>query len=130
MGTSLGSRLEEIAAILEAAPELPLGACLDTAHMFEAGYDIRSEAGLERTLEIIERTVGLRRVFVLHVNDSKTPLGSRVDRHAHIGKGKNGIEAFPRNLNHPLLASSRAYGTPGRAFFYETHTDVLYTHKR
>ena len=124
MGTSLGSRLEEIAAILEAAPELPLGACLDTAHMFEAGYDIRSEAGLERTLEIIERTVGLRRVFVLHVNDSKTPLGSRVDRHAHIGKGKIGLEAFRRILNHPLLASSGSYGLEGRAFILETPIDA------
>lgn len=124
MGTSLGSRFEEVAAILEAAPELPLGACLDTAHMFEAGYDIRSEAGLERTLEIIERTMGLRRVFVLHVNDSKTPLGSRVDRHAHIGKGRIGLEAFRRILNHPLLASSGSYGLEGRAFILETPIDA------
>jgi len=124
MGTALGSRFEELAAILEAAPELPLGLCLDTAHMFHAGYDIRSEAGLERTVEMIERTVGLQRVFVLHVNDSKTPLGSRVDRHEHIGKGKIGLEAFRRILNHPMLAPDGAHGLPGRAFILETPIDA------
>jgi deoxyribonuclease-4 len=120
MGSAVGARLEELGAILEAAADLPLGVCLDTAHTLEAGYDIRSAEGLERTLQVIERTVGLRRVFVVHVNDSKTPLGSRVDRHEHIGRGKIGLEAFGRILNHPLLSAGGAHGLEGRAFILET----------
>jgi deoxyribonuclease-4 len=114
-GSSIGSRFDELQAILDACPGLPLGVCVDTAHLFEAGYDLRIEDGLNRALQAIERTVGLERVFVLHVNDSKTPLGSRVDRHEHIGKGKIGLEGFRRILNHPLLA--------GRAFILETPID-------
>ena len=71
--------------------------------------------GLEGTLQVIDRTVGLDRMAVVHVNDSKTHLGSRVDRHEHIGKGKIGLEAFRAILNHPLLA--------GRAFILETPID-------
>ena len=71
--------------------------------------------GLEKTLQAMDRTVGLDRVAVVHVNDSKTHVGSRVDRHEHIGKGKIGLEAFGRILNHPLLA--------GRAFILETPID-------
>ena len=123
MGTTLGARFEELAAILAAVPDLPLGICMDTAHTFQAGYDLRSELGLERTLEAIERTVGLSRVFVLHVNDSKTPLGSRLDRHEHIGRGKIGLEAFRRILNHPLLSADGPQGLPGRAFILETPID-------
>ena len=123
MGTALGSRFEELAAILAAVPELPLGVCLDTAHTFQAGYDLRTEAGLERTLEALERTVGLERIFVVHVNDSKTPLGSRVDRHEHIGRGRIGLKAFRRILNHPLLSPSGAQGLAGRAFILETPID-------
>ncbi len=114
-GSSLGSRFEELQAILDACPELPLGICVDTAHLFAAGWDIRTEEGLERALRDIDRTVGLGRVGVIHVNDSKTPLGSRVDRHEHIGKGKIGLEAFRRVLNHPLLATC--------AFILETPID-------
>jgi deoxyribonuclease-4 len=123
MGTALGSRFEELARILEAVTDLPVGVCLDTAHTFQAGYDIRSGEGLERTLEVIERTVGLERVLVLHVNDSKTPLGSRVDRHEHIGRGEIGLPAFRRILNHPLLSAGGAQGLPGRAFILETPID-------
>ncbi len=123
MGTAIGARFEELAAIIESAPELPLGVCIDTAHAFQAGYDIRSESGLENTLEKIERTVGLNRVFVVHVNDSKTPLGSRVDRHEHIGRGRIGLRAFHRILNHPLLAPNGTHGLEGRAFILETPID-------
>jgi deoxyribonuclease IV len=114
-GSAIGSRFEELQAILRACPELPLGVCLDTAHLFQAGHDIRHAEGLEKTLEEVERAIGLERVFMLHVNDSKTPLGSRVDRHQHIGKGHIGLGAFRRILNHPLLA--------GRAFILETPID-------
>jgi len=114
-GSSVGSRFEELKAILDACPELPLGVCVDTAHTFAAGWDLRTEAGLESALQALDRTVGLDRIAVVHVNDSKTPLGSRVDRHEHIGKGKIGLEPFGRILNHPLLG--------GRAFILETPID-------
>jgi deoxyribonuclease-4 len=113
----MGSRFEELRAVLDAASDLPLGVCIDTAHTFAAGWDIRTADGLEKTLQAIDRTVGIDRVRVVHVNDSKTHLGSRVDRHEHIGKGKIGLEAFGRIVNHPFLA--------GRAFILETPIDKL-----
>lgn len=114
-GSSLGSRFEELKAVLDACPELPLGICIDTAHLFAAGWDIRKAPGLEAALQHIDGTVGLERVRVIHMNDSKTALGSRVDRHEHIGKGKIGLDAFREILNHPLLASC--------AFILETPVD-------
>jgi len=114
-GSALGSRFEELQSILDACPELPLGVCLDTAHLLAAGWDIRTKQGWENTLFHIDRTVGIRRIGVVHINDSKTPLGSRVDRHEHIGKGKIGLEALGRILNHPLLSSC--------AFILETPVD-------
>jgi deoxyribonuclease-4 len=129
MGMAIGSRFEELKAIMDAAPELPLGICLDTAHAFHAGYEIHTEAGLAQTIAVFDRTVGLGRVAVLHVNDSKTPFASRVDRHDHIGRGhmgtgKSGLEAFRRILNHPSLSASVATGRPGRAFLLETPIDA------
>jgi deoxyribonuclease-4 len=114
-GTAVGSKFEELRAIIDACPGLPLGVCVDTAHLFASGWDIRTEDGLDQTLMELDRTIGLERIAVFHVNDSKTPLGSRVDRHEHIGKGKIGLDAFQRILNHPLLA--------GRAFIAETPID-------
>lgn len=114
-GACIGSRFEELKAILDACPELPLGVCIDTAHVFASGWDIRKPEGLDAALVAIDRTVGLARVPVIHVNDSKTLLGSRVDRHQHIGKGKIGLEAFRAILNHPMLA--------GKAFIAETPVD-------
>jgi deoxyribonuclease-4 len=120
MGTAIGSRLEEVAGILSGLASLQVGACLDTAHLFAAGYDIRSESGLESAIELIDRTIGLQRVPVFHVNDSKTPLGARVDRHEHIGKGQIGSQAFRRILTHPSLGAALPQGLPGRAFLAET----------
>lgn len=114
-GTAVGSRFEELQAILEGCPELALGICVDTAHLFEAGHDIRTAEGWEGALKMISGTVGLERVRVVHVNDSKTPHGSHVDRHEHIGRGHIGLEAFGRMLNDPRLA--------GRAFILETPID-------
>src|ERR1019366_4940151 len=122
MGSAVGARFEELRAILDATTDLPMGVCLDTAHTFEAGYDITTEEGLARTLDAVERTVRLDRVYVLHVNDSKTPLGSRVDRHEHIGHGKIGLKAFGRILNHPRLGPG-LQGLPGGAFILETPLD-------
>lgn len=114
-GSSLGSRFEELKAILDTCPDLPLGVCVDTAHTFAAGWSIHTEEGLQVALGDIDRTMGLGRVALVHVNDSKTPLGSRVDRHEHIGKGRIGLQAFSRILNHPLLAKC--------AFILETPID-------
>ena len=121
MGKSIGSKFEELAAIVKGAPEVDLGVCIDTAHLFEAGFPIHTAEGLEQTLARLELTVGLDRVFIIHVNDSKTPFGSRVDRHEHIGKGKIGLEAFERIMRHPLLSPERV---AGRAFLLETPIDL------
>jgi deoxyribonuclease IV len=120
MGTAIGWRLEEVGEIVSALGSLNVGACLDTAHLFAAGYDIRSEAGLASTLELIDQTIGLERVPVFHVNDSKIALGGRVDRHEHIGKGKIGAQGFHRILTHPRLGAALPEGLPGRAFLAET----------
>jgi len=120
MGTAVGSRLEEVAAIVRGLSKLGAGVCLDTAHLFAAGYDVGSEAGLESTIAQIEQTIGLENVYVWHVNDSKIPLGGRVDRHENIGEGKIKAAAFARILQHPKLGASVASGLPGRAFVLET----------
>jgi deoxyribonuclease-4 len=94
-GSCLGDRFEHLAAIIENVREPErLCVCLDTAHVFEAGYDIGSEAGVKKMFREFDRVVGLDRLAAIHLNDSKTALGSRVDRHEHIGKGKIGLDAF------------------------------------
>ncbi|HUI76079.1 MAG TPA: deoxyribonuclease IV [Candidatus Acidoferrum sp.] len=123
MGTAVGSRLEEVAEIVRGLESLGAGACLDTAHLFAAGYDIASAGGLETTIAQVERTIGLHNVPVFHANDSKIPLGGRVDRHEHIGKGKIGAEAFARILRHPKLGAAPPEGLAGRAFLLETPID-------
>ena len=123
MGAAVGSRLEEVAAIVRGLRDIQAAACLDTAHLFAAGYDIKSEAGLEQTIETIDRILGLENVPVFHVNDSKIPLGGRVDRHAHIGDGKIGAAAFERILRQPRLGSLPPVGLAGRAFLLETPID-------
>jgi deoxyribonuclease-4 len=123
MGTAVGARLEEIGEILAGLRDVPAGACLDTAHLFAAGYDIKSESGLASTLGQIDGMIGLENVPVFHVNDSKIGLGGRVDRHEHIGKGKIGAEAFARILRHPRLGAMPPEGLTGRAFVAETPID-------
>ena len=114
-GTSIGSRFSELRAILDLCVDLPIGICVDTAHLFAAGHDLRRAEGLDLALAEISATVGMERVFVIHVNDLKGALGSHLDRHEHIGKGKIGLEGFRRILNHRQLA--------GRAFILETPID-------
>src|SRR5882672_7654225 len=123
MGTAVGARLEEVGEILAGLRNLPVGACLDTAHLFAAGYDIKTEAGLASTIGQIDGAIGLENVPVIHANDSKIPLGGRVDRHEHIGKGKIGAEAFARILRHPRFGTAGPEGLTGRAFIAETPID-------
>jgi len=94
-GTCLGYRMQQLAAIYDRVkkPER-LGVCLDTAHLFAAGYDIRTRKGWERPLREVEALIGLDQIVAFHLNDSKTALGSRVDRHEHIGRGQIGLEGF------------------------------------
>jgi deoxyribonuclease IV len=94
-GSCLGPTFEHLAYIIENVREPErLCVCLDTAHVFAAGYDITSEAAIKKTFREFDRTIGLERLAAIHVNDSKTARGSRVDRHEHIGKGKIGLDAF------------------------------------
>jgi len=105
-GSALGSRFEELRAIRDlavAGAGLPVGYCLDTCHLLAAGFDIATPAGLRSTLRQAGDLLGLEHVHVFHANDSKTPLGSHVDRHARIGKGYIGREPFRRLLAHPKL---------------------------
>jgi deoxyribonuclease-4 len=99
-GTSLGCTFEQLAAIIaRMRGHRRVGVCLDTCHLLASGYDIGSEAGYESTIAQFERVVGLDRLRVWHMNDSKRPLASRVDRHEHIGKGHIGLEGFRRIVN-------------------------------
>ncbi len=103
-GTEVGYAFDQINKIIDGVSDQErIGVCLDTAHSLEAGYDLSNQDGIERTLEAFDRTLGLRRLHLLHLNDSKTPLGSRKDRHWHIGEGYIGLEGFRCLVNHPLL---------------------------
>ncbi len=99
-GTCLGYKMEHLAAIYDRVkkPER-LGVCLDTAHLFAAGYDLRAPKGWRKPIREIERLIGLKQILAFHLNDSKTGLGSRVDRHAHIGLGEIGKEGFRHVVN-------------------------------
>jgi len=94
-GSALGNKFEHLAYIISRVrrPER-LCVCLDTAHIFAAGYDISNESAIRKTFREFDHIIGRDRLVALHVNDSKTPRGSRVDRHEHIGRGKIGLEAF------------------------------------
>ncbi len=99
-GTCLGNQLEHLAAIFDSAqfPER-LAVCIDTAHLFAAGYDIRSPSGWDKVVKQMDSLFGKKQIVAFHLNDSKTDLNSRVDRHEHIGKGKIGLEAFRHIVN-------------------------------
>jgi deoxyribonuclease-4 len=105
MGSELGNRFWHLAEVIgRAVDPNRLGVVLDTAHLFQAGYELRTEPGLDATLREFDRVVGMGRLYLLHLNDSKTGFGSRVDRHWHIGKGRIGNAGFRLIVNHPLLS--------------------------
>ncbi len=110
-GQCMGHRFEQVAAVIEgienhygAVAADRLGVCLDTCHIFAAGYDLRTPEAYAATMEEFDLRIGLRRVRFIHANDSKKELGSRVDRHEHIGQGHIGPEAFRLLLSDPRLA--------------------------
>ena len=113
---SLGGNFEQVAELLYLLGGfVPSGACIDTCHTHVAGYDMVSEAGFADTLDQLDRTVGLKNVYVWHCNDAKAERGSKLDRHQHIGKGSIGVKPFRRLLNDPRLAHA--------AFIAETPID-------
>ena len=115
-GSEVGGRFEEIRAILDrAALGARMGVCLDTCHVWDAGYDLAG--GLDGVLREFDRVVGLDRLRAIHLNDSRNPLGARKDRHARIGEGCIGLEALVRVVNHPLLRDL--------PFYLETPQDEL-----
>lgn len=101
-GTSVGYRFEQLAYILKQVdPSLPMGVCIDTCHIFVAGYDIRTQKGWEQVLQEFDTTVGLNYLYAFHVNDSLKDLGSKRDRHAQLGQGQIGIQSFQVLVTHP-----------------------------
>lgn len=101
-GTCLGAELWHWAWVYDRVRDpARLAICVDTAHLFAAGHDIRTPAGWDRVIREVERSVGLDQIVAFHLNDSKAPLGSRVDRHEHIGRGHLGLEAFRSIVNDP-----------------------------
>jgi deoxyribonuclease IV len=122
-GTTLGRSFEEIAAIIDLVEAKErVGVCFDTCHTFAAGYDIRTEEGVISVLDEFDRVIGLDKLYVMHLNDSKNPLGSNKDRHDHIGDGMIGTEGFRAIVNDTRLA-----GIPG---ILETEKDPDGEHDR
>ena len=104
-GTGLGASFEELAYVMnKSAHSKRLGVCFDTCHTFAAGYDISSLRGYEKTFADFNKNIGLERLKFFHLNDTKKGLGSRVDRHEHIGKGEIGLEGFRLLMNDPRFA--------------------------
>jgi deoxyribonuclease IV len=107
-GSCLGWSFDHLARLIELAGHHPrIGVCLDTCHLHAAGYDLTSDTAYARTFRQFSRLVGLDRLHCMHLNDSKKPLGSRVDRHTHIGQGDLGLEAFRR-----IVTDRRFIGVP------------------
>lgn len=113
-GTSAGHTFEQLAAILGGINDSArAGICLDTCHTFAAGYDIRTAETYEKTIDLLDSVIGLGHLFLVHLNDSKAELGSRIDRHEHIGQGAIGLEAFRSLMNDgKMLAIAKIIETP------------------
>ncbi len=129
-GSSLGSRFEQLAAILEQIrnPER-VGVCLDTCHAFAAGYDIRTEEGYGETIRKLDCLIGAEKIRAFHVNDSKKNLGSRIDRHCHIGEGFIGLEAFRFLVNdHRFVNVPKILETPKGAGDIEDKRNLAILH--
>ena len=112
-GLVIGATFEDMAAIINGAESSftkatadkknIIGVCLDTAHVFASGYDLRTKKAVDDTLKLFDKTIGLSRLGVIHANDSMVDLGEKKDRHEHIGQGKIGLAGFKALVNHPKL---------------------------
>jgi deoxyribonuclease-4 len=109
-GETMGGTFDELGQMIRTlgAPD-SLGVCIDTAHVFTAGYDLRTADDLERTLEAFDREIGLDKLGAVHLNDSKAPFGSNKDRHENIGDGEIGAEALGRFIRHAALGETPLY---------------------
>ena len=113
-GTCLGARLEELAEILDRVPQGNFAICFDTCHAFAAGYDLRTVEGYAAVMDEFDRLLGVERLALFHLNDSKKPLGSRVDRHDHVGKGQIGPVGFQALMQDARFAGiAKIIETPG-----------------
>jgi len=122
-GSWLGYKFEHQRQIIDGLENKKrVGICFDTCHAYTAGFDLSSPEGYSKTIESLDRIVGLKRLKLVHLNDSRDELGSHADRHEHIGKGSLGLEAFRRIVNDPRLA--------GSAFVLETPKDSENADKR
>lgn len=109
-GTCLGWQFEQLGRMLDGVHDSErIGVCIDTCHAFAAGYPLADPADYDATTRLLDQAVGIQRIKALHLNDSKRELGSRVDRHEHIGLGKLGLEPFRHLLNDPRFASIPMY---------------------
>ncbi len=109
-GSAVGWRFKELAYIHQkVSKRIPIGVCLDTCHLFAAGYDIKTKAAADVTLLEFDRVIGLKHLYAFHINDSAKGLGSRVDRHMHLGKGLIGLECFEFLMNDPRTQSIPKY---------------------
>ena len=123
-GSEIGGRFEELKAIIDAVDSGSIGVCLDTCHVYDAGYDIVND--LDGVLGEFDRVVGLGRLKALHLNDSKNPFGSHKDRHECIGQGSLGLETFRKVVNHPALANlPRILETPNELPGYQKEISLL-----
>lgn len=104
-GEIIGDRFEEVAEIIKGLRGLGkyVGVCFDTCHAFASGYDLRNQKAVDKTLKDFNNIIGLNRLKLIHINDSKTDLNSKKDRHEHIGLGKIGLEGFKVLIHHPKL---------------------------
>ena len=109
MGDHIGSKFDELGSLVEAIAHPRVRVCLDTQHVWAAGYDIASRDGSNRTIDLFDKQIGLNKLSAMHVNDSKTPNGSAVDRHENIGEGTIGIAGFRNFLAHDALRNIPLY---------------------
>jgi len=126
-GTNLGYRFEQMAELIELIDcDARVGVCLDTCHIFAAGYDIRTPDAYEATIAEFDRVVGLDRLYVFHFNDSRRELGSRIDRHEHLGNGKIGVEPFKLFVQDPRFTDLPGLiETPGDMEDFAGNLDIL-----
>lgn len=123
-GSEIGGKFEELRAIIEGVGKDNIGVCLDTCHMYDAGYDIVND--LDGVLAEFDRVVGLEKLCALHLNDSKNPFSSHKDRHECLGKGHLGLETFRRIVNHPLLKGKpMILETPNELPGYQAEIEIL-----
>lgn len=126
-GSAIGSRFEQLAYIMHKVEKrVPIGVCIDTCHIFVAGYDIRTAEAWDATLKEFDRIVGLKHLYAFHINDSVKDIGSRVDRHAPLGEGKIGMECFRFLMQDPRTRFLPKYlETPGGPSLWEKEIGVL-----